>query len=90
MDQNEIQVREQELMTLLSIVKEYILSRDEDLLIEFITHSEWGLAFEEIITAIFFYKIPISEEQYLHISKIGIKLEFSENDWTKIKPLMKN
>ncbi len=85
----ELQIIEQELMALLPILKGHLSSHDEELLIEFITHLEWGLAFEEIVATISFYNILISQEQYEEIMRIGLKLEFKESDWSKIKRLVK-
>ncbi len=86
---DELQLLEQELLALLPILKEYITTDDEKLLREFITHCECGLAYEEIVETIKLHKIPISQEQYADIIKVGLKMEFEENDWNKIKHLIK-
>ena len=85
----ELHIIEQELFALLSILKEHITHDDEKLLREFITHSECGLAYEEIVETIRVHQIPIALTDYDNFVKVGRKLKFQEQEWEKIKHLIK-
>jgi hypothetical protein len=59
--------------------------KDIDTITEYLEHSEWGIAFEVLCSAIEYDKIPISQEDYIQIKEIGEYMNLDKDFWEVLK-----
>ncbi len=57
---------------------------------DFLTHNEFTLGFEHLVSQLHEYDIPISTDFYLHIEKVGKALEVSDDKYVFIRSLIKD
>lgn len=84
----ELSDREKLLMALARILDEHITAADKEYLEELITHSECGIAFEEIVATIVAQKINISEHDYEGFAVAGKSMNLNPSKWIKLKDLI--
>ena len=61
--------------------KLHLLTKDIDTITEYLEHSEWGIAFEVLCSAIEYDKIPISHDVYIQIKEIGEYMKMDKDLW---------
>ncbi len=79
---------ENNLRNLLNEVNDKLFENDIKNIAEFIDNQEWGLAYELFCTQIYEYNIPITEDFYTRISRIGKLIDVSPNTWTPLRCLI--
>ena len=80
---------ENQFLSLLPLLERYLDKEDTDFLIELITHSECGIAFEEIVHALIYYKVALTDEEFEEIVLAGNMIKRSPSTWEKLKELIK-
>lgn len=80
---------ENQLFTLMLIIEPYIEDDFKDEIIEFITHCECGLAFEDILETIVYLKIHISEKDYDNFVIATKMMGMYESLLIKLKPFIR-
>lgn len=56
---------------------------------EFITHGEWGLAYEILCSQLYEYDVEVSLEYYQKIASLGELMEVTPSTWSLLKELIK-
>lgn len=72
---------ENQLLSLLTIINPHIKDEFKNELIEYITHCECGLAFEDIIYTIIYLKIHISKIDYEKFVAAGKAMNLNSASW---------
>ena len=81
---------ERVLFDLMILLEDYLPKNERDLINEFITHGECGLAFENITSCIYYYKVSLSRLDYKKIEQVGLRMNFPESLWSSLKSLIHN
>lgn len=83
--QHPYKILKSSLQILLPILHNYISNEYEDELEEYLFHGEYDLVYECFCETIAFYKIPISQETFDIISKLGRLMNRDEKEWMILK-----
>lgn len=78
-------ILEANLPTLFPLVKNYTSDECLKELQEYLAHGEYGLVYEGFCDVIFFYKIPITQETFDLIEKLGKLMKYENPLWEELK-----